>query len=217
MRKQNTKIHTDFEVSICRLRPSVFISLYNMQHWRYTLRTPRLRCYPIIAPSVSVAYLAQSLLLFLYRLSVITNLICPVAPADKISTWTTGTSLSWSTMRNKMMKSTRVVFCKCYELLLVCRSFPFAFRPLAGRVQVAFEQKPLLLQREYSLVMVNSPSTTVKWLRSHGQSLQRVHGRCIFASTGTVLKPPVGGGSSAVLSGLHHLAAILDRDPPASH
>lgn len=40
MRKQYTKIHTDFELSICRLHPSVFISLYNMQHWRYTLQTP---------------------------------------------------------------------------------------------------------------------------------------------------------------------------------
>lgn len=66
MRKQNTKIHADFELSICRLHPSVFISLYNMQHWRYTLQTPFLRCYPIIAPSVSVAYLAQSLLLFFF-------------------------------------------------------------------------------------------------------------------------------------------------------
>ena len=91
------------------------------------------------------------------------------------------------------------------------------FHPLAGRVQVESERKPLLLQREYSRVVVNSPSTTVKWLRSHGQSLQCVHDRCIFPSTGTVLKPPVGGGSSAVLSGLHHLAAVLDRDPPASH
>lgn len=32
MRKQYTKIHTDFELSICSFHSSVFMSLYIMQH-----------------------------------------------------------------------------------------------------------------------------------------------------------------------------------------
>lgn len=54
---------------------------------------------------------------------------------DKISTWTTGMSLSRSTMRNKMT-STQELYCKCYELLLVCISFSNAFHLLAPIVQM---------------------------------------------------------------------------------
>lgn len=89
MRKQNTKIHTDFELSICRLHPSVFISLYNMQHWRYILQPPRLRCDLIIAPSASVAYLAQSLLLFLSCLlsSQTSSVLCILTQNKHLDNW----------------------------------------------------------------------------------------------------------------------------------
>lgn len=138
MRKQNTKIHTDFELSICRLHPSVFISLYNMQHLRYTLQTPMSQmlsnycpiCFCCIFGTVSDVVFV---LTFCHPKPHL-----PFVLRHKISTWTTGTSLSWSTMKNKMTKA-RESYCKCYELLLVCRSFSYAFHPLAWIVQVEFQ------------------------------------------------------------------------------
>lgn len=110
MRKQNTKIHTDFELSVCRLHQSVFISLYNMQRWDIgctPLSPPRSNssqmlsnycpiCFCCIFGTVSVVVSVSTLCHHKAHLSFV--------HAQKRSTWTTGTSL-WSTMKNKMTRA----------------------------------------------------------------------------------------------------------------
>ena len=134
---------------------------------------------------------------------------------SKISTWTTGTPLSWSTMRNKMT-STQELYWKCYELLLVCRSFSNAFHLLAPIMQVESECNQCSSKRTF-LCPANSLSTTIKWLCTLALSIQHVHGWCSSPKMGQFKKTPLGGSSSAFIPGLHHLAGVFDRDPPASH
>lgn len=141
MRKQNTKIHTDFEISNCRLHPSVLTSLYYMQHWRY-----RLQIHPPPPPTLSqmlsnywpicfcciygIASVVVSILIFCHHKPHLSFVL-----THKISTWTTGTLLSWWAMTNKMTRA-QELDCKCYEHLLVCRSLSYAFNPLAWTMQV---------------------------------------------------------------------------------
>lgn len=136
MRKQNTKIHTDFELSVCRLHQSVFkpVQYAALRYRLHLLPRPlpppaRLRWYLIIAPSVSVAYLAQSLfLLSLPRLSVVTKLIRPLYPhrREALEQLARPYDERW---KNIMTRAGIEMEWTFFVFLLVCVSLSFSFRP----------------------------------------------------------------------------------------
>lgn len=129
MRKQNTKIHTDFELSICRLHPSVFISLYNMQHWRCTLQPPVSDVIQLF-PHLFLLHIWHSLSCC-FCIDVLSSqtsvVLCTQTQNKHLDSWHIIIMIN----NEKQNYKAGEFYCKYYEHLLVCRSFSYAFHPLA--------------------------------------------------------------------------------------
>lgn len=131
MRKQNTKIHTDFELSICRLHPSVFISLYNMQHCIYTANLPVLDVIQLL-PHLFLLHIWHSLCCCCFFIDFLSSqtssVLCTQTQNKHLDNWHIIIMIN----NEKQNDKARELYCKCYELLLVCRSFSYDFHPLAS-------------------------------------------------------------------------------------